>query len=79
MVRIIHDITSLKFRDPAGAQPVGSSIKLTLLVEADAAFHPVMHLRFDKDSKEQVLRMTPTDPAPGQLYLAYRLTFTPKE
>ena len=81
MTKVIHNIDSLLFRDPAGAQPVGSQIHLTLLIEADASFHPVMHLRFDKESREQVLPMEPSKRATssGPLFNAYKITLTPEE
>ena len=58
MIKAIHDISSLTFRDPAGAVRAGSSVHLTLMVNRlPAGLLPVLLVRFDADSSTRMVPM----------------------
>ena len=58
MTRFFHDITELRFRDPAGAVPAGSSICLTLIA-SEKISDPVLCLRFDPEDNPEQIHMEP--------------------
>ena len=58
MTRFFHDITELRFRDPAGAVPTGSSICLTLIA-SEKISDPVLCLRFDPEDNPEQIHMEP--------------------